>query len=98
MNVRRVGVREFKSKLSAFLRLVQEGESIVVTDRGRDIAELHKPGLVAPGVSPYARLVASGWIRPPIEPEDFSWLDEPGPGLPAGTAQELIDFERGEDE
>ncbi len=35
-----VGVRELKAKLSAYLRLAQDGESIVVTQRGRPVVEL----------------------------------------------------------
>jgi prevent-host-death family protein len=33
-----VGIRELKAKLSEYLRRVQEGESISVTDRGKTIA------------------------------------------------------------
>lgn len=33
-----VGIRELKAKLSEYLRRVQEGESITVTDRGKIIA------------------------------------------------------------
>ncbi len=36
----RVGVREFKTHLGAYLRLVKEGERVVVTERGRPIAEV----------------------------------------------------------
>lgn len=35
-----VGVRELKSALSAYLRRVRRGESIVVTDRGTAIARI----------------------------------------------------------
>jgi prevent-host-death family protein len=38
--VARVGVRELKAGLSEFLRRVQRGESITVTDRGRPVAVL----------------------------------------------------------
>lgn len=86
-----------RARLSAFLRMVEAGEGIVVTDRGREIAEIRRPGH-APGSSGLEKLVASGWIRPALEPEDFSWLDEPRPCLPGGTARELVDFERGGDD
>jgi antitoxin (DNA-binding transcriptional repressor) of toxin-antitoxin stability system len=39
-------VRELKNHLSSFLRLVKEGETVLVTEHGRVIAELHKPGRV----------------------------------------------------
>jgi prevent-host-death family protein len=40
-----VGVRELKNRLSEYLRLVRAGERVIVTDRGRPIAELRPPGL-----------------------------------------------------
>lgn len=39
-----VGVRELKNRLSAFLRQVRAGESVLVTDRGEVIAEISPPG------------------------------------------------------
>ncbi len=36
----RVGVRELRQNLSVYLRRVQEGESLVVTDHGRPVARL----------------------------------------------------------
>lgn len=38
-----VGIREFKHRLSHFLRRVADGERITVTDRGRPVAVLVKP-------------------------------------------------------
>lgn len=36
----RVGVRELRQNLSVYLRRVQKGESLVVTDHGRPVARL----------------------------------------------------------
>ena len=36
-----VGAREFKTRLGTYLRRVQRGATLVVTDRGRPIAEVH---------------------------------------------------------
>ena len=41
--MRAVGVRELKNRLSEYLRLVRNGEQILVTDRGDVIAELRQP-------------------------------------------------------
>lgn len=38
-----VGVRDLKASLSAYLRRVSEGESVVVTDHGRPVARLVPP-------------------------------------------------------
>lgn len=50
-----VGVRELRQNLSVFLRRVKAGESLVVTERGREVARLTPSG---PADSPIARLVA----------------------------------------
>ena len=50
-----VGVRELRQNLSRYLREVKEGESFVVTERGREVARLTPSG---PADSPIARLVA----------------------------------------
>jgi antitoxin (DNA-binding transcriptional repressor) of toxin-antitoxin stability system len=39
-------VRELKNRLSSFLRLVKAGETILVTEHGRVIAELRQPDSV----------------------------------------------------
>ena len=40
MKERRVGIREFKANLSACIREVKAGETIVVTERGRPVGRL----------------------------------------------------------
>ena len=40
MNEVRVGTRELKSKLSEYLRRVKNGQTVIVTERGKVIAEL----------------------------------------------------------
>jgi prevent-host-death family protein len=50
-----VGVRELRQNLSRYLREVKEGESFLVTERGREVARLSPSG---PADSPIARLVA----------------------------------------
>lgn len=46
-----VGVRELKNRLSAFLRQVRAGESVLVTDRGEVVAEISPPGQRLPDPS-----------------------------------------------
>jgi len=45
--MRDVGIRELKAQLSRVVREVEEGETVIVTDRGRPIAEI-RPVTVAP--------------------------------------------------
>jgi antitoxin (DNA-binding transcriptional repressor) of toxin-antitoxin stability system len=42
--VKKVGVRDLKNNLSAYLRDVRQGTRILVTDRALVTAELHEPG------------------------------------------------------
>jgi len=95
--MRKIGIRELKNALSAYVRRAEAGERLLVTDRGRVVAALGPPGAVgAPDAqSPYDALIASGGIRP---------ASESGPlihgmrtlRLPRGTAARLIDEDRGE--
>ncbi|MCY4076426.1 MAG: type II toxin-antitoxin system prevent-host-death family antitoxin [Acidobacteria bacterium] len=90
------GIRELKDNLSRYVRRVEAGERIEITAHGRVVAELVQPGATAKRTSGrFGELVASGVIRPPLEAGDPTegWPDI---GLPAGTAAELIDAERGE--
>ncbi|HEY7499312.1 MAG TPA: type II toxin-antitoxin system Phd/YefM family antitoxin [Vicinamibacterales bacterium] len=90
------GIRELKDNLSRFIRRIEAGERIAITAHGRVVAELVPPGARTKGTSTrFDELVASGVIRPPLEPGDPTegWPDI---RLPDGTATELIDADRGE--
>lgn len=56
-----VGVRELKAKLSEFIGRAAQGEMVVVTDRGRPVAQL---GPLA-GHSAVEQGIEEGWIEPP---------------------------------
>ena len=58
-----VGIRELRDGLSKFLERVQAGESLVVTDRGRAVAQI-----VPLAADPFERLVAEGSITLPRRP------------------------------
>lgn len=90
------GIRELKDNLSRYIRRIEAGERIAITAHGRVVAELVPPGSKTRGTpSRFDELVASGVIRPPLEDGDPTegWPDI---RLPAGTAAELIDADRGE--
>lgn len=55
-----VGVRELRQRASDLLRLVESGETIEITDRGRPVALLTP----LPGGSPLERLRAIGDVEP----------------------------------
>ena len=56
----RVGVRALRQRASALLRLVERGETIEITDRGRPVALLGP----LPAGSPLEQLRAAGEIDP----------------------------------
>lgn len=53
----RVGVRELRQNLSVYLRRVQRGESLVVTEHGRPVARL---GPLPAGGDAIERMIAEG--------------------------------------
>lgn len=63
--MRAVAVKELKNRLSAYLRDVAQGEIILVTDRGRVVAELRQPSseaFASPVEQALARLQGEGWL------------------------------------
>ena len=66
--MRAVGLKILKNKLSEYVRLVAGGETVLVTDRDRVVAELVPP---RSGRSPLlsdammAEAVRRGWLTPP---------------------------------
>ncbi len=58
-----VGVRELRQRASELLRLVEQGETVEITDRGRPVALLAP----LPVGSPLARMRAAGEIDPATE-------------------------------
>ncbi len=58
-----VGVGELRQNLSRYLRRVERGERLIVTDRNRPVAELGPP---ATGGAALDRLIAAGRVSPPL--------------------------------
>jgi PIN domain len=61
------------------------GEIVLVTDRGRVVAELRLPGSASTTDLRYQELVAAGAVRPAVDPDDRSWTSWRGLGLPAAA-------------
>jgi prevent-host-death family protein len=88
-----VGIREFKAHLSRYLACVREGETLVITDRGKPVARLER--MPATELEPpplIKRLVAAGRLidkGPP--PRD---LPAPIPLLPGDGGKTSADYVR----
>ena len=62
-----VGLKILKNKLSEYVRLAADGETIVVTDRGRVVAEIVPPRRHQHETF-VERGVREGWLRPAKRP------------------------------
>jgi prevent-host-death family protein len=97
MQLVETGIRDLRNNLSRYIRRVEAGGRVSVTDHGRVVAEIVPPtGSPKAGRSRFQELVATGLIRPPLEAGD-PLEDWPDIRLPAGTAAALIDEDRGEE-
>jgi antitoxin (DNA-binding transcriptional repressor) of toxin-antitoxin stability system len=90
MFMRAVGLKVLKNKLSEYVRLAAGGETVLVTDRDRVVAELVPPqpgrsALLADAV--LAEAVREGWLTPAV----FARGAAPPPRNPAMTFRELME-------
>lgn len=70
--MRAVGLKILKNKLSEYVRLAADGEIVLVTDRGKVVAELVPPssGRASPANDALlAEAVREGWLTPPVLPQ-----------------------------
>ena len=99
--VKSVNIRALKDRLSAYLRDVQKGDVVLVTDRGQVVAELRQPTLhgLAMDVTQQRRqqLVEQGVLRPGL-PRDASVYRVTGRlRLTADVVDAALDWTRGSD-
>lgn len=84
-----------KNRLSALIKRVQRGDSIVITDRGVPVARL-VPVQLGPGVPDrMVALAQQGLARLPTQVPDADWLDQPRPRpTPGPSVVDLLLEER----
>lgn len=86
--MRSVGVKVLKNKLSEYLRFAAAGETVLVTDRDRVIAELIPPRegrSIAVADAFLAEAVRRGWLTAPAIRGDG-----PPPRLPVASSHDLL--------
>lgn len=87
--MRAVGLKVLKNKLAEYVRMAAAGETVLVTDRDRVVAELVPPCI---GRSPMladamlAQAVREGWISPPALADET-----PPPRVPVMPLRDLLD-------
>jgi prevent-host-death family protein len=89
----RVGVRELRQNLSVYLRRVEAGETLDVTEHGRPVARLG-PRPVDP-MSAIDRLIAEGRITPATVDHRTVGMPPANPGRPLS---EILQEMRDEDD
>jgi len=75
-----------KNKLSEYVRLAASGETVVITDRGRPVAEIVPPRREPEAV--IERGIRAGWITPASNPSGKPPAAKPVPGL---TLEQLME-------
>jgi prevent-host-death family protein len=100
--MRTVGLKTLKNKLSEYVRLAAAGETVVITDRGRPVAEINPPraDVSVPGGRPLSafelRGMREGWLRPATIRDGSPPPSKPVEGL---TFEQLMaDLERDREE
>ena len=92
-----VAVKELKNRLSSYLQEVKNGEVVLVTDRGRVVAELRQPstGMALSGHDQIlARLCAEGVLVAGLPQDRRAY--RPSPLAGAVRSDDLLAAERGE--
>ena len=97
--VQTVNIRALKDRLSAFLRDVQRGDVILVTDRGRLVAEIRPPTIEAPATGTTAaklrRLATEGVVKLGL-PNRADAYRKAGLSLPDKIVEGALRWTRGE--
>lgn len=86
--MRAVGLKILKNKLSEYVRLAAGGETVLVTDRDRVVAELTPPRAGRAALlsdAALAEAVRQGWLTPPALP-----TAGPPPRLPVAPLETLL--------
>ena len=85
--MRTVGLKVLKNRLSEYIRIVNGGETVLVTDRDRVVAELRPPQGRSPLASDamLAEAMRSGWLSAPLVVREG-----PPPRAPVALLSDLL--------
>ena len=94
--MRAVGIKLLKNRLSEYVRLAASGETVLVTDRERVVAEINPPELTRSPVLADAFLaiaVREGWMRPCVFAPGTP-MPTPDPVAPLNEILDGLDADR----
>jgi antitoxin (DNA-binding transcriptional repressor) of toxin-antitoxin stability system len=84
-----VGIDALRDRLSEWVKVAAEGETVLITDEDRVIAQLCPPGArrsVSPMDARLAQAIQEGWIKPAIIPPGTPML----PRKPVASFDEVM--------
>ena len=87
--MRSVGIKALNNRLSEYIRLAASGETVLVTDRNRVVAEIGPPRETRSPILADALLaeaVRAGWLTPPVLPA----AGEPPASRPVAPLNDLL--------
>jgi prevent-host-death family protein len=87
----RVGVRELRQNLSRYLDRVKQGQALVVTEHGREVARL-----IPSAAGPYVELAIRFGATTPTERLERVAERLEAPGAPRGTTDAFLAETRGD--
>jgi antitoxin (DNA-binding transcriptional repressor) of toxin-antitoxin stability system len=94
-DVKVVGIKQLKARLSEYVRLARAGEIVLVSDRDEVVAELGPPRRQPPDPESLDaildRLVDRGWLTRASEPKSKLRLPLPSLGMSPEEVDELLD-------
>ena len=93
-----VGIRILKNQLSKYLKLVQKGETVLVTDHDEVVAEIRKPAQLArQGLSRYESFILDAEENGVVTASSEKLLLEAPPKFPGSLElAEILDDLRGD--
>lgn len=92
--MRSVNIAELKNSLSAYLRLVREGEELVIRDRSRAIARIVPIESDGDEEEEERRLVAAGLLKLGSGPIEDAFWELPAPRVSVEKVQQALEDDR----
>ncbi len=87
----KANVSQLKNRLSAYLRKVKAGETVIVYDRDRPVARIERLAAREATDARIARLEAAGIISRPQQEPSFEFLRTPPPQARRSVLEALLE-------
>lgn len=88
-----VGIRDAKIHLSRYLKLVQKGEEVVITDHGRPVGKIVPIGGRDLSLTERIERLVERGVMEPLSGERLARIPPPIP-VPGGAAQTILQEDR----